>query len=36
MKRFTNEEIQKVREMDLLTYLQYYEPDNLKHVSGNV
>jgi hypothetical protein len=33
---YTNEEVQKAREMDLLTYLQNYEPDNLKHISGNV
>jgi len=30
------EDIQRAREMDLLTYLTYYEPGNLKHVSGNV
>ena len=29
------ESIQKAREMDLLTYLTYFEPENLKHVSGN-
>lgn len=33
---FSNEEITKAREMDLLTYLSYFEPDNLKHVSANV
>lgn len=36
MALFTAEDIRKAREMDLLTYLQYYEPDNLKRVSGNV
>lgn len=28
--------IEQVREIDLLSYLQRYEPDNLKKVSGNV
>ena len=36
MAFFTNEDITKAREIDLLSYLQCYEPDNLKHVSGNV
>ena len=30
----SKEEIQKAREMDLLTYLRHYEPDNLVPVSG--
>ena len=34
MQIITREEIQKAREMDLLTYLSIYEPDNLRHVSG--
>ncbi len=29
------EDIQKARDMDLLTYLSIYEPNNLRHVSGN-
>lgn len=29
------ENIQRAREMDLLTYLTYCEPGNLKHVSWN-
>ncbi len=33
---YSDEEVQKAREMDLLTYLQNYEPDNLKHISGVV
>lgn len=33
---YSDEVVQKAREMDLLTYLQNYEPDNLKHISGNV
>lgn len=33
---YSDEEVQKAREMDLLTYLQNYEPDNLKRISGNV
>ena len=28
--------IEKARQMDLLTYLQRYEPSNLKRVAGNV
>ena len=36
MSYFTNEDVIRVKEIDLLTYLQNYEPDNLKHVSGNV
>lgn len=35
MKRISSEDLAKAREMDLLTYLTYYEPGNLKHVSGN-
>lgn len=33
---YSKEDIAKAREMDLLTYLTYFEPDNLKHVSANV
>lgn len=29
------EDIEKAREMDLLTYLQNYEPDELVHIRGN-
>ena len=36
MQLIPKEDIQRAREMDLLTYLAYYEPGNLKHVSGNV
>lgn len=28
--------IEQARQMDLLSYLQRYEPDNLKHVARNV
>ena len=30
------EVIEQARQMDLLSYLQRYEPDNLKHVARNV
>lgn len=36
MSLLDKNDVQKAREMDLLTYLNLYEPDNLKHVSGNV
>ena len=36
MPFFSKEEIRRAREMDLLTYLSYYDPGNLKRVSGNV
>ena len=36
MQLISKEDIEKAREMDLLTYLTYYEPDNLRHVSGNI
>ena len=36
MQFISKEDVQKAREMDLLTYLTYYEPDNVRHVSGNV
>ena len=36
MQLIPKEDIQRAREIDLLTYLTYYEPGNLKHVSGNV
>ena len=35
MKFASKEVIQQAREMDLLTYLTYYEPDNLKYLYGN-
>ena len=36
MPFFSKEEIRRAREMDLLTYLSYYDPGNLKRVSGDV
>ena len=36
MQLISKEDIERAREMDLLTYLTYYEPDNLRHVSGNI
>ncbi len=36
MKLISQKDIEKAREMDLFTYLTYYEPDNLRHVSGSV
>ena len=36
MPIISKEDVQKARDMDLLTYLTYYEPGNLKQVSGNV
>ena len=36
MQIFSKEDIERAREMDLLTYLTYYDPGNLRHVSGNV
>ena len=35
MKLVSDEDLARARAMDLLTYLTYYEPENLKHVSGN-
>lgn len=35
MAYVTREEIAKAKELDLLSYLQTYEPDNLVHVGGN-
>ena len=32
---YTEEQIQKARSIDLMTYLQSYEPTELVHVSGN-
>ena len=32
---YTEEQIKKAREIDLMTYLQSYEPTELVHVSGN-
>ena len=36
MNYYNKEDVKKAREMDLFTYLSYYEPDNLRHVSGSV
>lgn len=36
MKIYSKEDIARAREMDLFTYLTYYEPGNLRHVSGTV
>lgn len=36
MARISNEDVDRAREMDLLTYLQYYDPGNLKHIYGNI
>lgn len=36
MKPINKEDLARAREMDLLTYLTYYDPGNLKHVSGNI
>ena len=33
---YTREEIERARELDLLTYLRLYEPENLVHVGANV
>lgn len=33
---YSNKDIAKAREMDLLTYLACFEPDNLKQVSANI
>ena len=35
MSYYTKEQIEKARSMDLLTYLQTYEPTELVHVRGN-
>lgn len=32
---YSKEVIEKAKEMDLLTYLQNYEPDELVHFSGD-
>ena len=32
---YSKEVIKKAKEMDLLTYLQNYEPDELVHFSGD-
>ena len=36
MQIYSKEDIARAREMDLFTYLTYYDPGNLKHVSGTV
>ena len=36
MPYVTSEQIEHAKQMDLLTYLQYYEPYELVHFSGNV
>ena len=33
--RISDADIAKAEQMDLLTYLQIYEPGNLKRVAGN-
>lgn len=35
MQLIPKEDLERAREMDLLTYLTYFDPENLKHVSGN-
>ncbi len=35
MEYYDKEQIEKAREIDLLTYLQRYEPDELFHDGGN-
>ncbi len=35
MAYYTEEQIRQARSMDLLTYLQIYEPTELIHVRGN-
>ena len=35
MRLIPKEDLERAREMDLLTYLTYFDPGNLKHVSGN-
>lgn len=35
MRYIAAEDIAKAKEMDLLTYLHNYEPQELVHVSGN-
>ena len=35
MAYFTPEDIQQAKQLDLLTYLQIYEPDQLVKVSGD-
>lgn len=35
MQLIPKEDLERAREMDLFTYLTYYDPGNLKHVSGN-
>ena len=36
MQLISSEDLAHARELDLLTYLTYYDPDNLRHVSGNI
>ena len=35
MRYIAAEDVTKAKEMDLLTYLRNYEPQELVHVSGN-
>ena len=35
MQYFNKKQIDEIREMDLLTYLQNFEPTELVHVTGN-
>ena len=36
MQIISDEDLARAREMDLLTYLTYHDPGNIRHVSGNV
>lgn len=36
MQLISDEDLARAREVDLLTYLTYYDPGNLRHVSGSV
>lgn len=36
MSYYSMEDLKQARSMDLFTYLSYYDPGNLKHISGNV
>lgn len=35
MSYVSKEQIEKARQLDLLTYLRLYEPDELVHFAGN-
>ena len=36
MAYISPEIVREVKKIDLLTYLKTYEPDELKHVAGNI